>query len=242
MSVWPFLVLQIAIFIGLVMILRRILGRNLTDATAHLQSLNAEYSRRQEELKQRLSEAEQQYKEQTTKAKIEAEHVITQARQEAESSRSRLLTEARAESERIVQQGMESRDALRREIEETLEARAIEWACELIQSALPGPLRQFIQSYWLDELLGNGLAGLNQLNREELVHEVHVVSAFPLNTSQRQMLDRRLNEKLGQDIALTEATNERLVAGLIITIGSLVLDGSLASKVRQAARRAQHNP
>ncbi len=242
MSFWPFLVLQIVIFIGLVAVLRRILGRNLTDATAHLQSLNAEYMRRQEELKQRLEEAEQQYRTQMTQAKVEAEHLVARSREEAESSRVRLVKEAQAESERIVQQGLESRDALRREIEQSMEARAIERACELIEEALPSQLRQDIQSHWLEELLSNGFAQLNLVETEESIHEARVVSAFPLTSEQRHALGKRLKEKLGRDVTLTEATDGRLVAGLMITLGSLVLDGSLKSKVRKAARHAHNSP
>jgi F-type H+-transporting ATPase subunit delta len=67
-----------------------------------------------------------------------------------------------------------------------------------------------------------------------------VVSAFPLSAAQRQALTRWLSERIGRDITLSEQVDERLVAGLTITLGSLVLDGSLASKVRQAARRAHH--
>ena len=240
MSFWPFLVLQLAIFIGLVFALRRILSRNITDATAHLRGLNAEYSRRHEELKQRIAEAEQQYREQMTRAKTEGEQLVLKARQDAESSKTRFLDDARTESERIVQQALESRDAIRKEIEQAMEGRAIERACELIQEALPGQLRQDIQSRLVDELIQDGLAQLDGLTTEEQVSEARVVSAFPLSEEQRRALRERLTKRLGREVAITEEINDRLVAGFTITLGSLVLDGSLASKVRGAARQAQH--
>ena len=59
-------------------------------------------------------------------------------------------------------------------------------------------------------------------------------------TEQQRMLHRRLQEKLGRELTMTEAADARLVSGLVITLGSVVLDGSLASKVKQAARHAQH--
>ena len=242
MSFWPFLVLQSVIFLGLVWVLRQMLGRNLTDATAHLQRLNAEYARRQEELKQRLEEAEQQYRTQMTQAKVEAEELVTRARQETESSRARLLEEARGESERIVQQGMESRDALRREIEQQMEARVIERACELIAEALPQQLRQDIQAQWIAELLRQGFGRLSLNGSHESIREVRVACAFPLTSEQRQALSQRLKDALGRDVPLTEAVDDGLVAGLMITIGSLVLDGSLKSKVQHAARHAQPHP
>ncbi len=241
MSFWPFLVLQLVIFGALVVVLRRVLSRNLLEATAHLQSLSAEYVRRQEELKQRLKEAEEQYTERLTRAKAEAGQLIVQARQEAESSKTKLLEEAHQESERVVRQGMETRDALRQELELAMEARAIERACELIQVALPAPIREGIQSRWIDELLQNGLTQLDRLRSDDQVQDGRVVSAFPLTAAQREALRKRLREQLGRSIELAEETDEHLVAGLTITLGSVVFDGSLASKVRQAARQAQQH-
>lgn len=240
MSFLPFLILQVIIFFALVVGLRRLLGRNLTEATAHLQALNAEYSRRHEELTQRLGEAEQQYTEQMSRAKAEADQLLGHAKQEAESSKVKLLEEARAESERIVQQGLESRKALRKELEQAMESRAITRACELIQESLPGQLRQDIQSRWLDELIQHGLAHVEALRTAEQVQEATVVSAFPLNDDQRRRVREHLEKKLGHGVPMTEQVDPRLVAGLTITLGSLVLDGSLASKLERAARHAQH--
>lgn len=242
MSFWPLLVIQLVVFAGLVIGIRRLLSRNLTDASTHLQGLNAEYARRHEELKTRLEEAERQYKEQMARAQAEAEQLIAQARQEAESSRAKLLEEAHAESERVVQQGLQSRDALRKEIDHMVDVRAIERACELIQQVLPGQLREDIQSHWLDELIHNGLAQLDQVRTEEQVTEAHVTSAFPLNEDQRRALHERLKKKLGHEITMTEETSAQLVAGLTITIGSVVLDGSLASRLKRAARQVQERP
>jgi F-type H+-transporting ATPase subunit b len=236
MSFLPFLVLQVVIFIALVLVLRRVLSRNVTDAAAHLQGLSAEYSRRQAELTRRLEESERQYQEQVTRARTEAERMIAGARQEAESLRVKRLEEARVESERIVQQALESRDSFRKELERELETRAVQRACELIQETLPMELRRDIQSKWLEELFRDGLVQLDRLKTEGGVCEVQVVCALPLTKEQRDVLRARLREKLARDITLTERLDDRLVAGLTITIGSLVFDSSLSSKIRQAIR------
>ena len=240
MSFWPFVLLQLVIFIGLVTILRQVLSRHLTKATARLQGLSAEYSRRHEELKERLGAAESHYQEQVTRAKAESEQLILQARQDAESSRTKLLDDARRESEKIVQQGMESRDALLRELHERTEHRAIERACELIYEVLPKQLRQEIHTRWLDELIRNGFMELKPLEAQETVQEARAVSAFPLTEQQRSLLCAKLKSKMGREIPLTEAVDPGLVAGLTITIGNLVLDGSVASRIQQAARHAQN--
>jgi F0F1-type ATP synthase delta subunit len=239
MAFWPLLTIQIVVFLVLVVGLRRLLTKNLTSASLHLQRLNAEYTKRHEDLKQRVEEAERQYKDQMMRAKTEADLVAAQAKQDAESTKTRILDEARGESERIVRQALDSQDALRKELEQAMEARAIERACELIQQSLPGELRQAIQSQWLDELIQNGLQQLDALKTDDGLREVKVVSAFPLNDAQRRVLQERLKKKAGHEVTLVEEADERLIAGLILTLGSLVLDGSLASKVRGAAARVR---
>ena len=54
MSYLPFIILQVVIFGVMVYFLRRVFSRNVTTAAAHLQSLSAEYTRRQEELKGKI--------------------------------------------------------------------------------------------------------------------------------------------------------------------------------------------
>ncbi len=239
MSVLPFLVIQLVIFVALVMILRLIISRNLTDASGRLQRLSAEYAQRQEELKTRLDEVEQQYTERIARAQVDADRIAAQARQEAELGKTKTLEEARAESERIVQQGMESREALRKDLDQHISQRALERACELVQHVFPGEIRRELQAQWMDDLISNGFSQLDALPAEEHVEEAAVVSAFPLTGEQQRALQARLKEKLGRTVKVTYGTDERLVAGLTITLGNLVVDGSLATRLQRAARNAQ---
>ena len=224
-------------FIAMVMVIRYVMQRNLTDATAHLQQLSADYSRRQEELKQRLEESERQYQEQIARARMEADRIVGEARQEAESLRTKRLEEARLESERIVEQAIESRDGLRKELERAMEVRAVERACELIQEILPAELRRTIQAQLVEDLCRDGLGEVDRLKAGEDVRDVRVVSALPLTPEQCQRLGARLDAIFSTELALNEETDARLVAGLTITIGTLVLDGSLASKIRRSIRK-----
>ena len=239
MSFLPFLLLQVGIFLGLAFLLRLLFLKHLTGATTHLQSLSAEYTRRHEELKQRLEQSDQQYREQMLRAKTESEQLVVSAKQEADVSKGRAMEEARLESERIVQQALESRDSLRKELEQALETRAIARACELLQQVLSGPLREQIQSHWLDDLLRNGLSHLEQRPMQEAIEEVRVVSAFPLTVEQRRLLQDQLKKTLDREVPLKETMDAQLIAGFVLTLGSVVFDGSLASKLQQAARDAQ---
>ena len=238
MSFLPFLLLQIVIFAGLVAVLRKVLSRSATDTAAHLEGLSAEYTRRQEELKRRLEESERQYTEQVAKGREESQRLVTEAKHEAATLQAKTLEDARHESEQIVRQGMETRDALRRDIEREINAKALERACELIQRALPLSMREELQKRWFDDLFRDGMAKQLERLSGESVSEVKVVSALPLTKEQSATLRAKLKERLGKDAALTEETDDRLVAGLVLTVGSLVFDGSLATRLQDAMRKA----
>lgn len=240
-SFWPFLLLQVVIFVGLVLILRQILSKNLMDGAARLQGLSAEYAQRQDELKQQLLEAEKRYGEELSMAKTQAGQLLAQSRHDADTSKTRLLEEARQEGERIVQQAIETRDALRKEIEQRMEGRAVDHACALIRQALPASLRHAIHALWLDELMQHGLNQLEQLRAEADLRQAGVATAFPLNPEQRARLRQQLRVKLGRDVDISERTDEALVAGVTISLGNLVLDGSLASRLQQAARAVRES-
>ena len=152
------------------------------------------------------------------------------------------MGEARLESERVVRQGMETRDALRRDMEREINSRAVERACELIQRALPLGLREDLQKRWFDELFRDGLAQqFDRLKTDEAVRdlkEVKITSALPLTKEQQTALRAQLKQRLGREVAVIEEIDERLVAGLMLIIGNLVFDGSLASRIQDAMRKA----
>jgi F0F1-type ATP synthase delta subunit len=69
--------------------------------------------------------------------------------------------------------------------------------------------------------------------------EIKIVSAFELSDTQRKTLHKKLKEVLGNEVSPKEEIEPRLVAGIIIYIGSLVLDGSLRNKVQEQSKKVQ---
>ena len=231
------LVLLAMTFLVLIGILRWFMGRHLTTATAHLQGLSQDYLRRQDELKKRLEEAERNYQEQITKAQEEAQQLKSQALAEAEAARRQAMDHAHEEAERIVKQANQARESLQRELSESMDARAIERACELLRDAMPPELREAAHRQWFEALLHNGLVTGQQLQAGERVKEARVVAAFALTDAQRKLLNEKLAAALGGPVTLQESVDAKLIAGLTITVGHLGLDGSLGSKLEERARQ-----
>lgn len=241
MFLMQLLILQVVLFAALAVVLRRLLGRHATTATTHLQGLSQEYLKKHEELKKHLEEGERHYQEQLAKAQEETQQLKIQASKEAEAARQHAIEQAHQEAERIIQQAMQARAALQQELTRASDAKAVEQAGGLLERALPKEFRELVHAHWVDGLIKNGLISLERIQSREAIREARAVSAFPLTPAQRKVLLERLQTALGSGVTLQESVDPRLIAGLIVTVGHLVLDGSLASKLLEAARHAQES-
>lgn len=73
------------------------------------------------------------------------------------------------------------------------------------------------------------MKGLLAEERGEVAAEV--TSARPLTKKQREELARSLHEKVGRTVKLEEKVDERLIGGLVVKVGSRMIDTSIRSKL-----------
>jgi len=230
------IIFQILIFVGLIFMFRKIMTQNVVSATKHIDALNQDYARKEQEINRQLEEIKQKSQETLAKARNEAEEYKTQVLKETQEERDGIIKQARSQSEAIIQQADKSRNLLLLEIEERIDKVSIDKACELIECTLPEQFKQDVHTHWVEELIEGGFAQLEHVRMPEEVREIKITSAFPLTEGQRKSLIKKLKEALARDITLEEKVDPKIVSGFIIVIGSLVLDGSLRNKIQERAR------
>jgi F0F1-type ATP synthase delta subunit len=232
--------LQVLIFGILVLFLRLILARNIAAATSHLNEVNKDYNQRLEEAKKRLLDADKYYDEVVLKAKTDAEKLKAQILHEAHQSQEALAAETHQRSEEIVRQAEKAAESIVGDIERKVDERALDRASELVEDVLPEALSKEMHERWVEELLKNGVDEIHRLNPPKDLEAVKIVSAYPLGPDQKSAIQKRLREKLRHEVKFAEETDAKLLAGLKIVMGSVVLDGSLRFKMKESARRAKN--
>lgn len=232
--------LQLALFGTLVFFLRGILSKNVSSATEHLHALNQDYTQKIEEAKKHQADADRYYDETVLRAKTDAEKTKVQILKEAQASHDTTVNEARKQSAEILAQANRARDEILKEVEKHIDGRAVEKACELVQEVLPGHIGEDLHHRWVKEILKGGLENLSRLNIPDRLDVVHIVSAYPLAKADRAALETKLREALVKDVRFDERSDATLLAGFMITIGSVVIDGSFRHKLKEAVRDAQH--
>jgi F0F1-type ATP synthase delta subunit len=239
MLIAALILLQVVIFLGLILMFRKIMTQNVVLATRHLDELNQDFLKREDEINRQREEIRQKSESLLTKAQQEAAQLKAQGMKEAEGERERILKMARFQSAEIIQQAEKSRQLLISEIEERISREAINKACELIQNTLPEQFKQEVHALWVEDLIENGFQQVKRLRIPEDVQEIKLTSAFGLTKDQRAVVSKKLREISGREIALAEEIDPKVVVGLVITIGSLVLDGSLRNKIQEQAKSAK---
>ncbi len=164
-----------------------------------------------------------------------------QAVKETQAEVDRIVKQAQEHSEELIQQADKSRQLLLTEMDERIVSQATDKACELIQDTIPEQFKLDVHQHWIAELIDSGFVQLGRLKVPEDLKEVNITSAFALSDEQRRSLTKKLKDTLEREIVLKEEVNPKIVAGLIISVGSLVLDGSLKNKIQERARNVGHS-
>jgi F0F1-type ATP synthase delta subunit len=176
------------------------------------------------------------------KAQEEVVALKEQILKNAEAEKDAMINEARAQAEEIIQQAEKTRKSLLAELEERIAKEAVNKACELIQNTVPEQFRE-MHAYWVEDLLRQGFSRLEHLSIPADIQEIKLVSAFEITEQQRKNILKKLKEVLGREnFKLKEKIDSKIVAGIVISIGSLVLDGSFRNKIQEEAKSAQQQP
>ena len=237
MLIASLIILQLIIFGGLIFMLKRILTNNIVSATQHIDSLNQDYTKKIDDLTKREEETQNKAQEILNKSQEEADKLKAQIIKDTEAERDRIIKHARAQGEEMIQQADKSRQSLISEMQERIAKEAVNKACDLIQVVLPEEVKKSAHAQWVEDVAKGGFTKLERLRIPEDIHEINVTTAFPLADGQRKVLLHALKDILNRDVALKEDVDPKLVAGLVVSIGSLIMDGSLRNRIKEQAEK-----
>ena len=226
----------VALFVGMVIFLKKFFDREATLHTAHLDTLIAENSAKEEEIKKHLEDAKRQSQEIIANAQKDAATQKEEILKAVADEKNKIIADAQARAEEVIKQADNARLALLSELEQKIGESATVRALELLQSVLPDDFRKEVHQRWVSDVISSNFAELDRLRVPQGLSEVKVVSAFILTDDQKSGLKLKLKEKLGFEFDLKEELDPSLICGLVVNIGSLILDGSLKFKMQGVTR------
>ncbi len=236
MLIVSLIVLQLIIFIVLIFVFSKIMTQKVSLSTKHFDEMSQDYDEKARRIDEQLQEANLKAQEIVSGAQNEAEKIKSDTIKQTEEEKDKIIRAARTQAEEIIQQADKSRNQLLSEIEERIAKEAINRACDLCHDTLPEEFRKLVHDQWVEDLIENGFSRAERLRLPEGTVGVKIVSAFTLGDEQRKKISKKLKDTFGHEITIEEQIDPKIVAGLVINVGSLVLDGSLKNKIKEKAR------
>jgi len=233
MVFWQLIIIQVVTFALLIFLLRQFLNQQVTRSQDKLQQLVQENRKREEELNKRRDETEKELKIKIDQHNKEVGKLRAAAKVDAQKMQEEIVARAKKDAERIVTEEKEKREQVRVKLVAEMEEKALNLASDIIGHIFTAQVTRGIHYQLTDEFIeeigksdGRGL----QLD----VDEVEVAVPYSLTEVQMEKLKKILSSKMGRSIEVTQTIDPGIVTGMVVSLGNLVLDGSLTNKLKGA--------
>lgn len=224
----------VIIFVVVILVIRSMLGSHADVAAKRLQKLNEDNLRREVELKRKLDEAERAYRKKLAEAEKEAQVLKEKVQKEALELKENIIRKAEREKEGIISDAKEESEGLKAMAALGLELNLANATEEVLKQVFTSELSSRVHEHLVDLVINElGRSGAKKIDTQ--FDTAEIITPYPLTAEQKKKLNQALNTRTGQKLTLIEKSDDhQSIAGIYIKLGSLIIDGTLHNKFKQA--------
>ena len=229
-----FIIMQLIVFVVIVLVLKRILLNDTMNAVNRLKDVETEVRKREEAVRRQIEENEKEFQVKSAEARENLGKEKEASEKELSRLKDTMVADAKRESERIIGEAQVTRDKVRREIFDEMTTTAVEFAGQVFDLVFSEKIGSALNRQFVEELL-EALEGMDEASVTIEGGSGEFISSHPLDPQQKAKMEAVLSQKFGTAIKISEKVDPKLLAGLIIRLGGLEIDGSLLSRFNEAA-------
>lgn len=227
-------VAQLVAFGVIVFVLKRILLNDTLNAVRRLREVEGDLARKEEAARRKIEEGERDLARRSQAAREEVERAREEMVREVDKQRRQILAEAATEKDKLLQEAKEGVERVRRELVQDVDKKAVEFASGLFELVLSSAMNDALHRRFLEELI-EAIEEIDETSLSIDVSAVEFKAGQPLPEDVRKRLSELLAAKFGIAQPLEAPVAPELLAGLMIRLGDLEIDGTLRSRLRDGA-------
>ncbi len=231
--VFQIIAVQAVVFFLILFVLRKMLYTESAKESRRLHELKQENFAREKEIVLKEQELKTLYSEKLAKAEEDAKQLRRQAEAEIEELRNSLTVSARQEAARIIKDALSSKEKIRDEISFQNAGQAPALALHIFKKALSPEMILFVHK----ELVREVAKKAEELDRGRLISEIsnmEILTACALSGEEKDALFIALSVPEERRAGIGEKLDSSLIAGVVVRLSTMVIDGSLLNKLRTA--------
>ena len=229
-----FLIVQSIFFGVLIFILKKFFFSETESAVNRLNRDTEKVRAQQKELNDKIKQANEELE----KRKAESEALVRKMQEEAEEKvkeeKEKMINKARQEGEEIINKAQRTKDDIRKVLEKDMAMKAVDFTVVVVLSDV---LSQKAGKALHEQVLAEFFERLDGVDMEMILPEVDkagIATALAIEEKDKNRLAEILKKKLNRPIKIDASTDPKVIAGAVLQFGSLKLDGSLQSAIRDA--------
>ncbi len=226
------IIIQVVTFISRIIFLLILCHFQLDSSLKRLKRLYEENLTKEEELKKRIEEIGDGREKELMKTRELAATIIKDAKGKAEKAEQDGVIKAKEEAKRMLNHAEGESEKMKDNVMGHAHEKAIELSVEMLKATFTGQGKEALQHELLSELIDE----ISKIAKDKFTvktKRVTILSAQALKTDEKTKLAQILKEKMGGAVDIDESVDKDIIAGLIIKIGSLTIDGSIRNKLRK---------
>ncbi len=188
------------------------------------------------EMEQKVKDCEEACRVKMETAKTEAGNILKEARSKSEEEAKEALERAKKQGEEIVEKANTAKEKIKNDIIKEMDFKALEFASRVFLRVMEKTMSEKLN----DILVQDFILGLESLETKYIsaeVSEAEVISRYKLSDSTKEKIKQAIDKKLKRKIQLTDKVEEGVLAGIVLRFGTLAIDASLASKIKETCEQ-----
>ena len=234
----PIIVIHVVVLAALVGFIRVIIVGHAKRATTRVKQVEDEVRKKEEDTKREIEDHEKDFAERKSESERQLQAQSDEAKREASRLKEQSIAEAKKESTKITEQAHKNEQKIRDQIARQMEEKTVEYGGRVFKLVFSDLMTGDLNKLFIDELID----ALDEIEKGSItvdVPEAEIISSHTLDEEQKARLERILREKFNEAATITETTDEALLGGLVLKMGSLEIDGSLRNRYQEAVNEVK---
>lgn len=229
----PIVVAHLVVLGVIVIVIRKLLVGDTVRAVNRIGQAEAEMRKKEESMRQEMDRHSQDLAARRKELEKELDARREETDRQAAQLKEQVVEDARREANELLDKARKNERRLREQVALEMEEKAVDFGGRVFKLVFSERMTAQLNRHFVDELID----ALEQTDATGITVDAgsaEFVASHPLDAAQRQRLQELLARKFGLTMAIHEVVREELLAGLVMKLGSLEIDGSLLSRYQEA--------
>ncbi|MFH1836532.1 MAG: F0F1 ATP synthase subunit delta [Candidatus Omnitrophota bacterium] len=232
----PFIILQIATVIAIVMFLRMLLHKQLEIGLRRIKVMDKENLGKEMLLNERTQKLNDEYEKRMKEAERQADTLMSMAKEDSKNMREEERAKAKEEAKKIISGALEERDRVARQTQTEMSKQAIDFSAAILRhmfsekefknmrsAGVKDAVDTFMENKEIEELFKKGEA-------------VEIITADDLTAKDKEYILASIDKHGGKKENVKFTAEESILGGAIVKIGESVIDGGFETRIIKAAK------